>query len=96
VNKARKISLAIEEFKQENLDYWKILNEKIEKHREVRRAYLEFGLEKGFARRYLSGFIKELDKDISDSEAKQFYGIIKKLNKKLKKKGGLQKLLLPE
>ena len=40
---ARKISLAIEEFKQEYPEYGKELQKFIDKHRSVRRAYLEFG-----------------------------------------------------
>lgn len=98
MNKARKISLGIEEFRQAYPEYGKILDETIEKHKKVRRDYLEFGLKEGDLPEniYLS-VIKELDKEISDTEAKQFYNIIKKLSKKLKKKeNGLQKLLLPE
>lgn len=40
---ARKIGLAIEEFKQENQEGGKRLQELIDKHRSVRRAYLKFG-----------------------------------------------------
>jgi len=98
VNWARKMSLGIEEFKQAYPESGKLLDKSIEKHREVRRAYLEFGIKEGDLPEsiYLE-VIKELDKDISDTEAKQFYSIIKKLNKKLKgKEKGLQKFLLPE
>mgnify|MGYP001361031925 CR=1 FL=1 len=40
---ARKINLAIEEFKQKYPEQGKELQELIDKHRSVRRAYLEFG-----------------------------------------------------
>lgn len=97
-NWARKMTLGIEEFKQAYPEYGKILNNMIENHREIRRAYLEFGVKGGeLNEKVYVNAIKELDKNITDQEAKQFYRIIKKLNNSLKKKNkGLQKLLLPE
>lgn len=98
VNWARKQSLGIEEFKQEYPKYGKILDDKIKKHREVRRAYLEFGIKEGdLPEEVYLEVIKDLVKGINDEEAKEFYNLLKELNKSLKKdEKGLQRLLLPE
>jgi len=101
INKARKISLALEEFRQEYPDYGKILDEKIEKHREVRRAYLQFGLKEGdLPENIYLEVIKEVVSGVSDEKAKEFYRVIKEISQALKKDKkkdkGLQELLLPE
>lgn len=44
---ARKITLGIKEFKQEYPEHGKILEEIIQKHRDVRRAKIEFGTREG-------------------------------------------------
>lgn len=98
VNWARKLNLGIEEFKQDYPKQGEILQEYIEKHRNVRRAYLEFGLKSGdLPERVYLDVIKEIIPEISEAKAKEFYNLIKELNQTLKKKEkGLQRFLLPE
>lgn len=102
VSAARKISLGTEEFTTKYPKYGKILAETIQKHREVRRAYLEFGLKEGkeLDEEIYVEVIKEVIEGISDEKAKRFYGVLREiseeLDKKKKKKEGLYTLLLPE
>ena len=95
---ARKMSLGIREFKNEYPKYGKLLEEKIAKHKDGRRAYLEFGLKKGkIPEEIYLEVINEIIPGISETKAKEFYNFIKELNQALKKKErGLQKFLLPE
>jgi len=102
VSGARKVSLGIEEFNNKYPKYGKILAEIIQKHREVRRAYLEFGLKKGkeLDEEIYIEVIKETIAGISDENALKFYNILVDINKDLsktkKKTQGLYTLLLPE
>lgn len=102
VSMARKISLGMEEFNNKYPKYGKILAEMIKKHREVRRAYLEFGLKKGkeLDEGIYIEVIKETIEGISDEKAKKFYDLLNEINKELKKTKkkpeGLYTLLLPE
>ena len=61
---ARKINLAIEEFKQKYPESGKELQELIDKHRSVRRAYLEFGGE------ILAGVYIEIIRDLLNENRK--------------------------
>jgi hypothetical protein len=97
-NWARKLSLGIEEFKQEFPEYGQILEEKISKHREIRRAYLEYGVKHGdISEEVYTDVIKEVIPGITDSKAKTFYNFLKEVEIHLRKKNkGPQKFLLSE
>jgi len=102
VSGARKILLGIEEFNNKYPKYGKILAETIQKHRGVRRAYLEFGLKKGkeLDEEIYIEAIKETIEGVSDENALKFYNILVDINKDLrktrKKAEALYTLLLPE
>lgn len=93
---ARKISLALEEFKQVNPEAYNQLEEIREKHKNVRRTYLEFGGE--IPDEVYIKVIQETIKGMNYEEAEMFYERIKDVTKKLDKtkKEGLQRFLLPE
>lgn len=99
---ARKQSLGIEEFKQKYPEHGVELQEMIDKHRKVRRAYLEFGIKEGqeIPEEVYVGIIKELVPDLEEDKSREFYAIVKEIGKKLevkKKSGkGLDTLLLAE
>ena len=98
INWARKMSLGIEEFKQAYPKYGEKLGEMIQKHKEVRRAYLEFGIRRGYLPESIClEVIRDVIPGIDDKKAREFYNFIKELKEVLgKKEKGLQKLLLPE
>jgi len=91
----RKITLALEEFKQVNPEAYEQFEKIREKHKAVRRAYLEFGGE--IQDEIYVGAIKGVIKGITDRDAIAFFNRLKVTNKVLgKDEEGLQKLLLPE
>ncbi|MBU2104390.1 MAG: hypothetical protein KKF67_01265 [Nanoarchaeota archaeon] len=95
---ARKLTLALEEFKQVNLEAYQQFEEIRKKHKKVRRAYLEFGLIKGDLPEedYLDA-IKGLIKGLNDNEVRNVYDSIRILDESLKKKKKFtETLLLPE
>jgi hypothetical protein len=98
-NWARKLSLALEEFKQVNPKAYKQFQGIRRKHRDVRRYYLEFGLKKGKQlpeEDYIEA-IKNIVKGLGEREAKNVCDSVKILDTALKKKKkSVETLLLPE
>lgn len=94
VKGARKISLAIEEFKQNYSEEGKRLQELIDKHRSVRRAYLEFG---GIVEEevYIE-IIREVMGELDYGQAKSIYEATNLMARVLGKEEGVQKSLLSE
>jgi len=95
---ARKINLAIEEFKQTYPDQGKILQEIIDKHRSFRRGYIQFGVKQGeLPKDVYTSAVQSIFPDASAEEAEKFYEFVTLSNRLLKKKAeGLQKIILPE
>lgn len=91
---ARNINLALEEFRQKHRKWGIELDETIAKHREVRRAYV--GFEGEIPEEVYIEAICEVMKEITPREAKQIYGSILVMEKRLNKKRGTSYLLLPE
>ena len=91
---ARKKNLAIREFKQKHPKYGKILQKLINKHRQVRRAYIEFGGE--IPEEVYIGIIQEI-MDIDYKKAEKIYASILEIEGILTPDGlGIQKSLLSE
>jgi hypothetical protein len=94
---ARKITLALEEFKQVNPKAYNQFEEIRNKHKEIRRAYLEFGGE--ISDESYVGIIREIIPDMNQRDAIYFYNGLKNADNVLSKdkgKKGLQRFLLPE
>ncbi|MBS3070912.1 hypothetical protein J4407_01265 [Candidatus Pacearchaeota archaeon] len=95
VSYVRKITLALEEFKQVNPKAYTQFERIRGKHKDVRRAYIEFGGEVPDS--YYIKVIKDIIPGINDKDAVVFYNRLKSADKILTKKGrGIQRLLLPE
>ena len=85
VTGARKISLAIDEFKQKYPEYGEKLQELIDIHRSQRRAYLEFG---GYVSdKVYIGIVREIlgKDDVSYNQANEIYLTIFNIGKIFKK-----------
>ena len=98
---ARRISLSLEEFKQNKPKMYKAFMEIYEKHKQSRREYIEYGIKEGDLSEdiYLEVIKEVMNDKITDGKAKEFYYMLKELNsslKKGKKEKGLLKFLLPE
>ncbi len=96
VTGARKISLAIEEFKQKYPESGKKLQELIDIHRSQRRAYLEFG---GYVPdKVYIGIVREIlgKDDVSYNQANEIFATIFNIGKIFEKDIGSQKSLLSE
>jgi len=94
---ARKINLAIEEFKQKYPDYGEKLQELIDVHRSGRRAYLEFGGE--VSNEVYIGVVQEImgRENVDYESARKIYGSIEYIGEILgKKEKTLQKSMLSE
>lgn len=95
VSWSRKITLALEEFKQANPEAYEQFEEIRNKHKDVRRAYIEFGGE--IPDEYYIGVIKEIIPEMKKRDAVVLYNKLKIADRVLsKKKKGLQRFLLPE
>ncbi len=94
VKGARKINLAIEEFKQNYSKEGKKLQELIDKHRSVRRAYLQFGgiVEEDVYIEIIREVMGKLDYD----RAKSIYEATNLMARVLGKEEGVQVSLLSE
>jgi cell fate (sporulation/competence/biofilm development) regulator YlbF (YheA/YmcA/DUF963 family) len=95
INWARKINLALEEFKQTNPKAYEQFEEIRDKHKDVRRAYLEFGGE--IPDEHYVRVIQEIIPEMSKRDSVVFYNKLKIADRVLsKEEKGLQSFLLPE
>ncbi len=96
VKGARAIRLGIDEFTQKHPRYGKILKESISKHRQIRRAYVEFGVREGdLPVEFYVDVIKECG--ITDERvALDLYKTIVEMSKQLGKKEEVYSFLVPE
>ena len=95
ISKARKINLALEEFKQVNLEAYEQFEKIRNKHKSVRRSYIEFGGE--IPDEHYVRVIREIIPEMSKRDAVAFYNRLKVTDRVLsKKEKGLQRFLLPE
>ena len=93
-SRARNISLAIEEFRQAHPKLGKELDRTIEKHRNVRRAYLEF--EGEVPEEVYIGIVREVMEGVTLKEARQIYRSILVMEKGLERERGPSYIILPE
>ena len=92
---ARKISLGIQEFKQECPEYWQKLNEIIEKHKNVRRLQIKFGVkDEHFPEEIYIKIIQECA-GIDYERARKLYEALV-MNDPLEKRTGSYEFLVPE
>lgn len=91
---ARNIKLALEEFRQKYSDLWPALDEIITKHRNVRRAYIEF--EGKLPKEFYLDTIRDVMEGTTHKEAEKIYESILIMEKRLEKEKDSYYVILPE